>query len=88
MILDPDNNIITKTEQKFTRWQQCKEELFGDENISTVTAVTDRPTITQAEVESAGKLKNNKIMESDQIQGVFACFKLLDSYQTKLLTTP
>ena len=46
------------------------EELFGDENVDTVPAVTgeEGPVITQEEVESAIKrLKNNKAPGLDQI---------------------
>ena len=87
IIMDSNDNIITETDKKLTRWKQYMEELFGDENVDTVPAVTgeEGPIITQEEVESAIKrLKNNKAPGPDQIHG--EVLKLLDPEQIKLLT--
>ena len=81
-----NDNIITETD-KNTRWKQYMEELFEDENVDTVPAVTDEegPIITREEVESAIKrLKNNKAPGPDQIHE--EVLKLLDPEQIKLLT--
>ena len=87
IIMDSNDNIITETDKKLTRWKQSMEEIFGDENVDTVPAVTgeEGPIITQEEVESAIKrLKNNKAPGPDQIHG--EVLKLLDPEQIKLLT--